>query len=250
MNITATIITLNEQKNIARSIKSLRFADEIIVIDSFSSDDTVKIAQDLGAQVYQNNFNGFGQQKNFAAQRANSKWILNIDADEEVDITLQKSIIDFIKNHDSPNIAAVNRRTNYCNQWIYHGGWYPDVLPRLYQKDTASWSEPNVHEKLISNDPNMNPPILNGHLNHYSFPTIKTQIETNIKYAKLGAKTLLKRKRPLLITAMIKPFGKFIECYIIKKGFLDGVAGLIIAINASYSIFMKYIFAYKGEIND
>lgn len=248
MDLSATIITFNEQKNIARAIRSLDFASEVIVIDSGSSDETCEIARELGALVFHNPFPGYGQQKNFAAQKASHQWILSIDADEEVTPELKESIINAISQDDPAPLMVINRRTSFCNKWIYHGGWYPDRLVRLYKKDQAKWTEPEVHEELKAIDSNTaHPPILKGHLNHYSFPTCQSQIETNIKYAKLGSETLLTKGRPCLLKAVLKPIGKFIECYFLKMGILDGKAGLIIALNASYSIFMKYLFAWDNH---
>ena len=247
MKISATIITFNEQKNIARAVKSLDFADEIIVIDSGSTDRTVTIATQAGAKVIQNPFIGYGQQKNFAAESAQNDWILNIDADEEIDQELKNSILQL---QPKEVIYFINRRTNFCGKWIYHGGWYPDIIGRLYHRKQVRWSEPHIHEELIAKEKINKKIILPGHLNHYSFPTIESQITTNIKYARLGAKELLARKKrkPAICAVFLRPIGKFLECFLIKRGFLDGLAGLIIAINAGYSMFMKYIFA--REIND
>lgn len=248
MNLSATIITLNEEKNIARTIRSLDFVEEVIVVDSGSIDQTCNIAMELGAKVFNNKFLGYGQQKNFAAGKCQNDWILSIDADEEVTEELKQSIksIDF-NDLDPVNSFYLSRRTMYCNKWIYHGGWYPDNLIRLYNRNEAAWTTPFVHEIVVPlRDGNLKTSHLEGHLNHYSFPTVKSQVLTNIKYASLGARDLLAKKgrRPRLFEVLGRPVGKFIECYFIKRGFLDGLAGLIIAINASYSMFMKYSFAY------
>ena len=243
MNLSATIITYNEEKNIARAIKSLNFVNEITVIDSGSSDQTVKIARELGARVFHNPFAGYGQQKNFAASKAEHNWILSIDADEEVSNELKESLLKNLQSLDETMVYYVNRRTNFCQKWIYHGGWYPDILARIYNKKSARWTEPHVHEELIANSPSTKKIIIKGHLNHYSFPSCKSQIETNIKYAKLGSQSF--KRRPSFFKVLTKPVGKFIECYLIKRGVLDGKAGLIIALNASYSIFMKYLFAWN-----
>lgn len=255
MKLSATLITLNEEKNIERCLRSLAFADEVIVVDSGSTDQTVELAKKHGAKVFVRPFDGFGQQKNFAAEQASNPWILSIDADEEVDEVLSRGI-SMVLNRPEMQIACcyrVNRRTNYCGQWIYHGGWYPDRLVRLYQKDQARFTEPEVHEEIISAKSGHSP-LLPGHLNHYSFPTVESQVLVNIKYAKLGAKALLRKKgkRPSFLSMLFRPLGKFIECYIIKRGFLDGSMGLIIALNATHSMFMKYSFARYdlGSHND
>ncbi len=253
MNLSATIITLNEEKNIDLVLRSLDFVDEIIVVDSGSTDKTIEIAERHGAKVFNNPFAGFGQQKNFAADHSSHDWVLSIDADEEVTDELKQSIIKTIKNYKEGDstVYELNRKTNYCGKWILHGGWYPDRLNRLYKKSDARFTEPEVHEELISKS-SLPTGRLSGDLNHYSFPTVESQVRVNIKYARLGAKALLKKKnfsRPSLLAVFFKPIGKFIECYLIKLGFLDGLSGLIIAINAMYSMFMKYSFArFDAEV--
>ena len=255
MNISATIITLNEEKNIARALRSLNFVDEIIIVDGGSTDKTCLVSEELGAKVFYNSFEGYGQQKNFAASLCRNKWIFSIDADEEVTEDLKKSILALDSKQELSKIFNVNRRTMFCGQWIYHGGWYPDNVARLYNKDFAEWTTPHVHEKIVFKGllEKQQESALHGHLNHYSFPTVKSQVLTNVKYATLGAGDLINKKggRPRLYAVLLKPIVKFLECYFIKKGFLDGLAGFIIAINAAYSMFMKYIFAYydlKGKL--
>lgn len=144
---------------------------------------------------------------------------------------------------DPSTVYRFQRRTQFCGKWIYHGGWYPDILSRLYHREKASWSSPHVHEEL-SGEFISNFHRLGGHLNHYSFPSVDSQIETNLKYAKLGAKKL---KDPFFVTMLIRPFWKFLECFLLKGGILDGKEGLVIAINAAHSQFMKYSFAYYSQ---
>ena len=254
MKISATIITFNEESNVAKAIKSLSFVDEIIVVDSHSTDRTIEIAKDLGAKVLLNKFAGYGQQKNFAASQCSTPWVLNIDADEEVTETLKNSILQTVNSgpEETSNIYYLQRMTQFCGQWIKHGGWFPDNIGRLYKKDHAHWTEPQVHEKLVTKIDRQrpkNPPFLKGLLKHYSFPTVLSQVQTNIKYARLGSKqlTLKNKSRPHFSKIILKPLGKFIECYILKKGLLDGKAGLIIAMNAAYSIFLKYTFAFMDK---
>lgn len=219
------------------------------MVDSGSSDQTVEIAKRLGAKVFVQSFLGYGQQKNFAADQASHPWILSIDADEEVDQILAKSIKQVLERPEMGQIPCyqINRLTNYCGQWIYHGGWYPDRLIRLYQKDRARFSEPAVHEEVLPlQQISGKAPLLAGHLNHYSFPSVESQVKANVKYAKLGAEALLKKRKgkaPCFTAMLLRPVGKFIELYLIKRGFLDGAMGLVIALNATHSMFMKYSFA-------
>ncbi|MFZ8933455.1 MAG: glycosyltransferase family 2 protein [Bacteriovoracaceae bacterium] len=246
MKLSAVIITLNEASNIARAIKSVRFADEIIVIDSFSTDGTQQIAKKYGAKVIEHEFLGYGKQKNLAITHCQGEWILSIDADEEVTDQLKDSILKSIQS-SRYQAYIIGRRTQFCGKWIYHGGWYPDKLLRLFKKDYADWTEPHVHEELL---PKKGTSIseLSGHLNHYSFPSVVSQVQTNLKYAPLGAQALWERKgRPSLALMIFRPIGKFLECFFIKKGFMDGTRGFIIAINAAYSMFLKYSIAYFNK---
>lgn len=227
-----------------RALKSAAFADEILVIDDHSTDQSAEIARKHGAQVIQNKFIGFGQQKNFAADHAKNDWVLSIDADEEISEELRSSIMATISNSNANAVYSVDRKTFYMNQFIRFGGWYPDRVPRLYQKKLARFTEPKVHELLIPSDGSP-VHVLKGALNHYSFPTVQSQVERNIKYAKLGAQELIAKKgRPSLFAVFFRPMWKIFECAIIKGGIFDGVAGLVIALNAGYSLFMKYSFAY------
>lgn len=247
--ISATIITFNEESNIKMCIESLAFCEEVIVVDSFSSDKTVEIAEALGAKVFKNPFAGYGQQKNFAADQATHEWILNIDADEEVTKELQIEIAEFYNQNNDVNIVyQTPRLTQYCGKWIRHGGWYPNYVTRFYHNQNARWTEPEVHESLAARNEwgKLVVKKFKNHLHHYSFPTFKSQVEVNVKYAARGAQDLINRKvkKPGLLSVFIRPIGKFIECYLVKLGFLDGKEGLFIALNASYSMFVKYSIAY------
>lgn len=244
--ISVTIICFNEAVNIARALRSASLiSDDLIVVDSFSKDQTCEVAREFGAKVVQRQFTGYGDQKNFAASLCRHDWIFSLDADEEFSPELITSLQKFceIENEVPYSLYKICRRTSFRGQWIYHGGWYPDRIPRLYHKSRASWTNPPVHERLlpITDSPSG---FIEGHLNHYSFPTFKSQIDTNTKYAFLGAQDLIKKGQPSLAKIFYKPFFKFLECYIYKRGFMDGLAGLIIALNAAHSLYMKYAFAY------
>ncbi len=248
MKISVIIITLNEIANIERCVKSLGFADEVLVVDSGSSDDTVKVAQGLGANVISNEFEGFGQQKNFAMSKAKNDWIFFIDADEEVSGDLRESINKAVACKTDKILYSMPRLTQYCDKWIYHGGWYPSQVKRLCRKGDAIWSTPNVHEDLIPNSDVIVLP-LKGDILHYSFPSLISQVETNTKWARRGAIDLKNKlgRRPYMLEVLVRPKIKFVECYFIKRGFMDGVRGFFIALNAAHSQFMKYATAYLNR---
>ncbi len=246
--ISATIITLNEAKNLPRCLSSLTWVDEIVVVDCGSTDDTQEIAKEAGAKVIENPWSGYGQQKNFAMRHAEYDWVLNIDADEEVSPELRQSIEGFLTKVNGDNqIDGANfpRCTKYLGKWILYGGWYPDLSVRLARKGNAKWTEPEVHETLIIEGKVERLP---GDLLHYTFSDVADQVRTNARYAVEGARVARARgEKPGLLKILFKPAGKFLETYFMKRGFLDGFPGFVISVNAAHSIFMKYVELYCGE---
>lgn len=245
MGLSVTIITLNEERNIRRAIESALFAQEIILLDSFSQDKTLELARAYPTvKVFQEKFVGFGQQKNRAQELASNDWIFSLDADEEISPQLQQSILKIMQDPKAFDLYQVDRLTSFRGQWIKHGGWSPDWLPRMYKKGKAHFTTPPVHENLILNSPQSTLGNLSGHLLHHSFESFESQVLTNLKYAKYGAMKLHQGQKSItLMHLILRPFWKFIECYFLKLGLLDGKAGLLIAFNASYSQFMKYALA-------
>ena len=250
LSLSVTIISLNEEEHIRRAIESAGWADEVIVVDSGSSDRTVEIARGLGAKVIHHTWPGYGQQKNFAQEQASHDWVLNIDADEVIPPELAGEITEAMDGVNSGKTRAHGfyfpRKTFYLGRWIRHGGWYPNHLVRLANRRHASWTEPNVHEDLQVKGPVL--PLRNALL-HYAFSSIQDQILTNLRFSQLGSEELRKRgRRPSIIRLLVKPIGKFLETYVLKRGFLDGIAGLIIAVNAAHSIFLKYAYLLESRI--
>jgi glycosyltransferase involved in cell wall biosynthesis len=250
--VTVTIITLNEEKNLPRAIKSTGWADEILVVDSGSTDNTVETAKALGARVIHNPWPGYGKQKNFAQSQAGNDWVLNIDADEEISEPLARQISEALSAVASGKSPARGfffpRKTFYLGRWIRHGGWYPNHLVRLANRKDARWTEPSVHEELKVNGEvrGLEEPIL-----HYTFSSIQDQILTNLQFSKLGFIELKKKgQRRSLVRLMLKPIGKFIETYFLKKGFMDGLPGFIISVNASHSMFLKYAYLIEAELEN
>tara|TARA_R110000868_G_scaffold61524_1_gene186935 strand:- start:46251 stop:47030 length:780 start_codon:yes stop_codon:yes gene_type:complete len=242
--LTITIIVKNEAHNLPRVLASAHFAREIIVVDDNSQDGSSVVAKEYGAKVFSHKFLGFGQQKNYAAAQAQHDWVLSIDADEEITPELEQAIKDIVSQNGAHPVYSVSRKTFFLGKFIRHGGWFPDTVPRLYRKSKVRFSEPKVHELLFSENGEQ-PILLSGYLNHFSFPSVESQAQRNIKYAKLGAQELIKKKgRPTLISLFVRPAWKVFECLILKLGILDGLPGIVIAINAGYSMFMKYSFAY------
>jgi glycosyltransferase involved in cell wall biosynthesis len=251
--LSVTIITLNEEANIARAIESVRgFAQEILIVDSGSSDRTLTIARHLGAKVLTNPWRGYGQQKNFAQAQAANDWVLNIDADEEVSPELSVEIQQMMERDFGKNVSgySVPRLSKYLGRWIRHGGWYPNRLVRLSNRQQSAWTEPDVHEDLVVRGTVI---PLAYDLLHYPFRTVSDQVMANLRYSRLGANSLIKRGvRKSLSKLVFKPIGKFLETYLVKKGFRDGIAGFIISVNAAHSLFLKYAYLFEetGKKNE
>lgn len=244
--ISATVITLNEEKNIERCLQSLQFADEIIVVDSGSHDNTIEKAEKWGARVFKQPWLGYGEQKNFAMQQAKHEWVLNIDADEEITDALRREI-ELLIPATTAHGFEIARKTFYNDQWIRFGGWYPNYVMRLCRKGNAQWTTPKLHEKLSVQGKTER---LRSPMHHFTFGSIEDQVRTNLRYAKEGA-AQLRRAHALQfkIKIIYKPFVKFLESYIFKLGFLDGWLGWIIAINSAHSMFLKYAFLMENRDN-
>lgn len=238
--LSATIITLNEERNIERCIDSLLpIADEIIVLDSFSTDKTEAICNAKGVRFEKREWKGYSNAKNHLNSLARHEYIFSIDADEAPDKKLQQSILE-AKKQGFEKVYAVNRLTNYCGHWIKHSGWYPDIKTRIFPKSQSTWEGEYVHEELVINgDPK--PVILEGHLLHYSYYNYKEHRERADKYSQLTAqKMYAKGKRASLIKPFLSGLGRFISMFIIKKGFLDGKMGWKIAQISAKSNIFKY----------
>lgn len=238
--ISAVIITLNEEKNIERCLRSLEgIADEIVVADSFSTDKTVQIAERYGARIVQQAFLGYRDQKNFVTGQATNDWILSLDADEALSPELQQSIRTERENfrYDAYRFA---RLTNYCGKWIKHSGWYPDKKIRLYDRRKGSWGGEKVHEYW---EPGKDAQVgeLSGDLQHYSFYTSEEHLRQIEKFTELSAReNVAKGKNYNLIDVYLRPVWNFIANYIFRLGFMDGSAGYRVCKLSAYASYLKY----------
>ena len=238
IKISVAIITFNEELNIKRCINSVDFADEIIVVDSLSSDKTCDISRELGATVIEQKFLGHIAQKQLAVDNCTNEWVLSLDADEELSEELKAEIIQLISSSLKYDAYIMPRVSFHLGRWIRHGGWYPDAKIRLFNKNKAHWGGYNPHDKVIVNG---SVGKLKGDLQHYVFDDLRHNIDTNNSYSSIMASDLDKDgKQFSYMKLFLKPLGKFLEVYIYKRGFLDGMAGFIIAVGASYSMFLKF----------
>ena len=238
--ISVAIITFNETLNIKRCIDSVDFADEIIVVDSLSSDDTCDIAREFGTKVkiIEQKFLGHIKQKQLAVDNCTNEWILSLDADEEVSVELKDEILNLLESPFEYDAYIMPRVSFHLGRWIRHGGWYPDAKIRLFNKNKAHWGGYNPHDKVIVDG---SVGKLKGDLQHYVFDDLRHNIDTNNSYSSIMATDLDKNgKKFSYLKLFLKPLGKFLEVYIYKRGFLDGMAGFIIAVGASYSMFLKF----------
>jgi len=238
MKISATIITYNEERNLPRAIESLRCCDEIVVLDSGSSDRTVELATKLGARVIEGAWRGFAGQKNFASDNASHDWILSIDADEALSEALEAEIWQIKKNGPQFDAYTVPRLAQYLGRWIFHGGWYPDRKVRLFHRRRARWYGEYVHESVKVEG---GVGHLQANLLHFTCSSLSEHLRTMDRYTTLAAEQIIAEKRRVGWTRLLlDPAWTFFQTYVLKAGFLDGMEGLAIANMAALYNFLKY----------
>ena len=244
MPLSVIIITRNESANIVACIESVAFADEVIVLDGQSTDDTVSLAQNLGAKVFMaDSWEGFGPQKNKALGFASHDWVLSLDADERVSVKLSLEIQQTL-SQPSFSLYDIPRLTNFCGQWIHHCGWRPDRVTRLFQRHTARFSDDVVHEKVLSlqGQPRGR---LKQSLLHFSYPCVQSYWRKLQVYSQAWAAQKFAQGHT---TTMSRAVGSglvaFIKSYIFRLGFLDGSMGLAVCILQGQAAYGKYFTLY------
>ncbi len=240
MKISVVVITFNEAKNIARCLQSVKnIADEIIVVDSFSTDETCSIAASYRAKIIHHKFEGHIQQKNFAKNLAANDFVLSLDADEVLDDNLKSSILE-IKSGGSFDGYKMNRLTNYCGKWIHHSGWYPDTKLRLWNKNKGNWGGENPHDEffLVLNSSIKH---LKGNILHYSYYTLADHDKQIEYFTNIASKAAFANgRRSSIFKIIFSPTIKFLKMYFFQLGFLDGYFGFVIARKSAYAAFLKY----------
>lgn len=235
--LSVIIITKNEGENIRACIESVNWADEIIVVDSGSSDATVEICRELGAQVHQHDWPGFGMQKNRALSYADHEWVFSIDADERVTSELRAQLINAMEDGNKIGYY-VPRLSQFCGRFIRHSGWYPDYVLRLFRKSKGRFSDDTVHERVIvdGNTGKLTCPLL-----HYSYLNQADVQRKTEQYAKAGALQMLKKgKTATFLDAPLRAGWAFIRTYLLRMGFLDGIAGIHVAMMNARTTYLKY----------
>jgi (heptosyl)LPS beta-1,4-glucosyltransferase len=237
-SISAVLIVKNEAKKLPDCLRSLAWADEIIVLDSGSTDDTLDVAKKFSAKVFvDTDWKGFGVQRERAAGFATCDWIFMIDADERVTPELQKSILTAVQ---TPALWSVNRLCWCFGRFIKHSGMHPDWVPRLYPRNQAMYDATRVHERLVNNQ-KLPEKKLSGHLLHYLYDSIRHQQHKAAHYAEEWALQRVQAGRKTSLTsAVLHALACFIRMYIFRLGFLDGKQGFLLALLLSQSTFVKY----------
>ncbi len=240
-SVSACIIAFNEEENIRACLESVAWADEIIVVDSFSTDRTVEIAKafDPKVKVIQRAWPGHVEQKNFALNQASGDWVLSVDADERVSPELKQEILDtFDRGVEGVAGFSVPRKTWYLGRWIMRGGWYPDRKVRLVRRGAARWKGVNPHDHLYAEGRVAD---LKGDLIHYTYRDISDHLRTIDSFTTISSRELYARKRGhALLHMLLNPVARFLRMYVLQLGFLDGQAGFVLAVLSSYYVFLKY----------
>ncbi len=247
MLISVVVIALNEADRIGHLLRSAAFADEVVVVDSGSTDGTVQLCESAGARVIHRAWEGYAAQKQFAMQQAKGQWILNLDADEflsaELALEIQKAI-----RQAPPSVAAFSmpRISFYLGRWIRHGGWYPDRKVRLIRSGAGLWTGDGLHEKLVTQGTIQ---TLQHPIRHLVYRNIFDHVATANRFSDVYAQHRPSAGALFLLAGVPHAIGKFLECYLWKLGLLDGLPGLVIAMVSSGYVFLKHAKAWERGRN-
>jgi glycosyltransferase involved in cell wall biosynthesis len=238
--VSVTIITHNEEDNIEACLRSVAWADEIVVVDSGSTDRTVEICRRFTDKIYFNTWEGMKEQKNFAVGKTTHPWILSIDADERVTEELRAFTLTELE-HPAFDGYRFRRMNFFLGRWLRHGGWYPDHVLRLFRKDTSYFDGINPHDRVIVKTGNVATTSL--HLEHFTYKSLAQYILKQNLYSSISAAEKFKTGKFVrmgVTRAVLKTIWKFVETYILKAGFLDGFYGFVVSAGATYATFWKY----------
>ncbi|MGM9571619.1 MAG: glycosyltransferase family 2 protein [bacterium] len=235
--ISALVLTYNEEDRIADCLKSLSFADEIIVVDSGSTDGTLEIVRQYTPYIFNQPWLGFSGQRNFGLQKCHGEWILLLDADERIESGLALEIKEKLSHNTEYSAFYLPRKAMFLGKWIKHAGWYPDYVCRLI-KNGAGYYENLVHENLVISG---KAGRMKGAIVHFGHRNMNHFIEKMNQYTSLGAEGMAEKGRKAGITAcLFRPLWAFFRMYILKRGFLDGTEGFVVSTYHAYNVFLKY----------
>lgn len=246
--VSVALITKNEEANLRRTLASVRWATEVVIIDSGSTDGTPEAARELGAKFLVEPWRGFGAQKNFAIAQCTGEWVLSLDADEEVSASLAEEIQALLSGSPDADGYFVPRRNYFLGRWIRHGGYYPDRKLRLFRRGAAQFEERAVHETMQCSGRTGR---LRGELLHHAYPTLESYIEHMNRYSTLGAGQALARGKTsrglasFVWNVVVTPAATFLYNYALRVGFLDGREGLLLHLYHSTYVSWKYAKAWE-----
>ncbi|HTR81412.1 MAG TPA: glycosyltransferase family 2 protein [Bacteroidota bacterium] len=246
-DLSVIVITYNEERNIERCLRSVQWADEVIVIDAFSDDRTVEICKSLDATVVQRAWDGFAPQKQYALSCASRSWVLLVDADEEVTPELHEEIISAISSPDSAEGYEIPRKSFFLGQWMKHGGWYPGYQLRLFLRSRASISQRPVHEGVELRG---NARKLKNGLNHYTYFSLSQYLTKLNDYTSLDVLNKLsqtKGRRVRWYNFILNPASVFIRMFVVLAGFKDGFRGFLLAVYSSFYKFLLFAKAWEYQ---
>ncbi len=244
--LSVIVLTLNEERNLADCLESVRWVDEVILVDSGSTDKTIAIARQYTANIHTIAWQGYGAARNFGVAKAKGEWILWLDADERVMPELAEEIREIVRKND-PAVAgySVARRAFFLGRWIRHCGWYPSRVTRLFRREKGKFSETRVHERLLLDGP----VVTTSHdLIHYTDPDLNHYFTKFNKYTSLAVEDLRAQGRRFsLVDLLVRPPFMFVKMYILRAGFLDGIQGLILSVLSSAYVFTKYAKLWESQ---
>lgn len=240
MNLSVVIITRNEAHIIGNTLQSLQgLTDDLVIVDSGSTDDTLAICRQFKARIIETGWDGYGINKNKGIAAANNAWILNLDADEAIDETLKRSVME-LELKDENEVYEARFKNFFCNKWIRYGEWSGDKHIRLFNRNRVKWNEVAVHESLVMLTP-LKPRLLKGNILHYTAHSMDEYIQKTVSYARLNAEKYYSQgKRPGFFKLRVAPGFSFFRHYILQLGFLDGWEGYLIARTTAWYTFLKY----------
>jgi glycosyltransferase involved in cell wall biosynthesis len=245
-SISATLITYNEERNISAALQSLAWADEIVVVDSGSTDATVEICRTFTDNIFVRNWTGYADQKNYAVEKAHHNWIFSLDADERLSPELQKEIK--ILRRDGLKFSGykIPRVAYFMGRWIRHGDWYPDYQLRLFNRQKGKWQGGRVHESVRLEEP---PGYLKCEIQHYLYNTLSGYLRRLDTYSSLAAADYRERGENANAWKLLShPLATFLKAYLVKGGFLDGTPGLMVAAMGAVSVYFKHAKRYEMQV--
>ena len=249
VTVSAIIVCFNEEDRIQDCLESVRWCDEIVVVDSYSTDRTPEICRRYTDRFIQREWQGYRDQKAYAHAQASKDWVLLVDSDERVTAELKEEVVSALATEDGEYAGyAVPRLVYYLDRWWRRGGWYPDYDVRLFRRDRASWGGSDPHEKILVNGPVRR---LRHPLHHYSYRSIDDHVQRINRFTSISSKELRKEGGCWRLSdALLRPPVRFFRSYVLKRGFMEGFAGFYIAVTAAVYVFLKYAKLWEIELEE